>query len=119
MPIYDFQCEDCNKRFDELTSFDETGVFEGVKCPLCGSEKKTLLVTGKFGGFAFANPVGTDRWHSEDKGHDYRFKHNVPNVLAQREHAERNSHMGGTADIYGTGQADADINTDANWGEVK
>jgi putative FmdB family regulatory protein len=118
MPTYDFLCEPCNKRFEEFTSYDESGVYEGVKCPLCGCSDKKIKVPSVVA-FSFANPVGTDRWNSDKRGHDFRFKHNVPNVKAQREFAQANSHMGGTDEIYGTGQADKDINTDRNWGEVK
>ena len=41
MPIYEYQCEDCDKIFEYLT------VVSGdvpVKCELCGSEKKPSKV---------------------------------------------------------------------------
>lgn len=44
--------------------------------------------------FNFSNPVGTGRWNSDSTGHDYRFKHNIPNVKKQRKMAEAMSHMG-------------------------
>lgn len=118
MPIYDFLCEACNKQFEELAKYDETGVYEGVKCPLCGRSDQKKQLPSSFA-FAFSNPVGTDRWNSESQGHGYRFEYNKPNVRAQREFATANSHMGGTEDIYGSGQAEADLNNDANWGEAK
>lgn len=100
MPSYDFKCDACDIRFQEITSYDEAGVYADVKCPDCGrSDKKTRLWV--MCNFAFANPVGTDRWNSDAKGHDFRFKHNLPSVLNKRAQAEAASHMGGTSEIYG------------------
>ncbi|MBG29066.1 MAG: hypothetical protein CMI31_03555 [Opitutae bacterium] len=37
MPIYEFNCEDCDKEFETLV---RTSDWEGeVECPSCGSEK--------------------------------------------------------------------------------
>lgn len=100
MPMYDFKCKKkgCEKVFEEIAPYDESGKYPGVVCPHCGSKKKTKLVTCP--AFNFANPVGTDRWMSEDKGHDYRFKYNIPNVVKEREMAQKMSHMG--SDPYGS-----------------
>ncbi len=86
MPIYEFSCKNCKKKYDELVKYDETGKYPGVQCPDCGSKKKERLVS--MVSFAFSNPVGTDRWNSESGGHDYRFKHNIPNVQRERQMAE-------------------------------
>lgn len=92
MPIYEFHCNPCNKDFETLAAYDESGVYPSVKCPKCGSDDKKKWMSKP--NFAFANPVGTDRWNSDGTGHDYRFKHNIPNVQAEREMAQRLSHMG-------------------------
>lgn len=97
MALYDFECQKCGKTYEEFTPYDETGKYKSVKCPECGSKKKIKLMTSCQ--FNFANPVGTDRWNSEATGHDYRFKHNIPKVKAEREMAEAMSHMG--ANPYG------------------
>lgn len=92
MPIYEFMCLKCNQKYDYLTSYDESGKYKGVSCPECNSKKKEKLASSC--AFNFSNPVGTDRWTSGSTGHDYRFKHNIPNVKKQREMAEAASHVG-------------------------
>lgn len=92
MPLYEFECKNCNKRYDALTKFDETGKYKGVVCPECGSKKKNRLISSP--SFAFSDPVGTDRWNNSSTGHDYRFKHNIPKVKEERALAEAVSHMG-------------------------
>ena len=82
MPIFEFLCE-CNTVYEKLTSYDEAGVYPGIVCPECGSEKKEKLISAC--SFQFGNPVGTDRWQD----HDYRYKYNIPNVKRQREAAEK------------------------------
>jgi putative FmdB family regulatory protein len=91
MPLYEFECKSCNKPYDEIVRYDETGTYEDVECPRCGSKKKDKLVSAC--NHAFTNPVGTDKWNSESTGHDYRFKHNIPKVKKEREMAEALSHM--------------------------
>lgn len=105
MPIYAFECEKCKKNFDELASFDESGKYPSVVCPYCGSNEKEKLATCS--NFNFSNPVGTDRWNNGSTGHDYRFKHNIPKVQAERKRAETLSHMG--HDPYGS-TLPADLN---------
>ena len=107
MPIYTFRCKKCEHEYEELSSFDKTGKYPKIKCPECGSASKTNLISSC--NFAFANPVGTDKWNSDSTGHDYRFKHNIPNVKAEREAAQAASHMG--TDPYGD-TSEADINMD-------
>lgn len=106
MPIYCFQCKNCNHEYEELTQYDSTGKYSKIKCPECDSKKKTQLMTTC--NFKFSNPVGTDRWTSDSSGHDYRFKTHAPTVKKQRQVAEQMSHMG--SDPYGdTSAADIDL----------
>lgn len=56
--------------------------------------------------FNFANPVGTDR---HTNSHDYRFKHNLPKVRAERQAAEA---VAGFEQPYETIN---DLNNDAAW----
>jgi putative FmdB family regulatory protein len=37
MPVYDYLCKDCKKRFEEVLTFSEHDK-EDVKCPHCGSK---------------------------------------------------------------------------------
>jgi putative FmdB family regulatory protein len=92
MPFYDFECKKCKHIYDDLVPCDPTGKYKGVKCPECGSKKKTKLAAAC--AFQFANPEGTGRWNNETTGHDYRFKTNLPKVLKERKEAELASHMG-------------------------
>jgi len=45
MPIFAFQCLDCNKEFEEFTSFDKAGIYPGVSCPACESANKTRQIS--------------------------------------------------------------------------
>lgn len=108
MPMYEFQCKKCSHKYEEITSYDPTDKYKGIKCPECGSGKKTKLISTF--NFTFAQPEGTDRWNSESSGHDYRFKHNIPKVKAEREAAQQMSHMG--ANPYGGDGGEADIALD-------
>lgn len=92
MPFFEFVCKKCKTQYDELCEYDETGKWAKVKCPECGSKKKEKLLS--IANFQFAQPEGTDRWNSDSKGHDYRFKHNIPKVKQERAMAEAMSHMG-------------------------
>ena len=112
MAIYDFQCKQCNEVYEELVTYDETGKYTGVRCPKCKSKKKVKLMNAC--ACNFTNPVGTDRWNSESYGHDYRFKHNIPKVQAERANAENKSHMGNAP--YNSID---DISSGKNFGEVK
>lgn len=87
MPLYEFECKNCGKEYDALARFDESGMYKGVECPHCGSDKKDKLVS--MCNHTFTNPEGTQKWDNSQTGHDYRFKHNLPKVLAEREAAER------------------------------
>lgn len=92
MPNYDFECSDCKKKYSDLVKYDPTDLYSDVFCPFCKSNQKIKLANSC--NFNFSNPVGTDRWTSDSTGHDYRFKHNIPKVKAERKMAEQLSHMG-------------------------
>lgn len=38
MPLFEFQCQKCGQRFEELMSTDELATVR-VKCPACGSHR--------------------------------------------------------------------------------
>jgi putative FmdB family regulatory protein len=42
VPIYEFECESCGERFEELVAADT----EGVHCAACGSERTRRLISG-------------------------------------------------------------------------
>lgn len=109
MALYEFTCLGCKKEYEEVAKHDPEGHYSGVVCPACGSDRKTKQMSRC--SFAFANPVGTDRWSNS---HDYRYQHQVPGVAAQRENAAARSHMG--ANPYGSID---DISSGSNFGEVK
>lgn len=95
MPNYEFRCKKCEKKWSELvwpSEIDETEKYPTIKCPDCESVEKDRLMS--VCNFQFSNPVDTDRWNNGSTGHDYRFKHNIPNLMAERKHAEEVSHMG-------------------------
>jgi DNA-directed RNA polymerase subunit RPC12/RpoP len=112
MALRDFHCLDCDENYDEFVNFDEKGEYPDVECPKCHSKKKQSIFTASCS-FNFVNPQGTDRWNNS---HDYRYKHNIPKVIEERANAEKNSHMGGTPQIY---QGIDDINSGKHFGEVK
>jgi len=39
VPVYEFECEECGNRFEELTASDE----RAIACPACGSERTRRL----------------------------------------------------------------------------
>ncbi len=75
MPRYEFKCKTCQKKYDELTSYDELGVYADVTCPDCGSDQKDKLVS------CCAPMPNKD-------SHDYRFFKKIENDRGQREAAE-------------------------------
>ena len=113
MPLYDFSCSDCGKIYEEFASFDETGVYEAVKCPACGSNHKTKVFSGCVA-FAFTNPVGTKKYNAS---HELRYRNAIEKkggVRDQRAMAEKLSHMGSAPynDID-------DVSSGKYFGEVK
>lgn len=105
MPRYDFECKKCNAKYDDLVAYDKTGKYPGVVCPECGSKRKTKMMSAC--SFNFANPVGTDR---HTNSHDYRFHHNLPKVLAERQAAEE---AAASQQAY---ENINDLNVDSAWG---
>ncbi|HVY77712.1 MAG TPA: zinc ribbon domain-containing protein [Solirubrobacterales bacterium] len=41
MPVYEFECEECGERFEELTA-SET---RSLACPVCGSDRTRRLLS--------------------------------------------------------------------------
>jgi putative FmdB family regulatory protein len=41
MPVYEFECEDCARRFEELTASDT----RSLPCPHCGSDRTRRLIS--------------------------------------------------------------------------
>jgi hypothetical protein len=106
---------ECEATYSDLCDrYDESGEYPDTKCPHCNSVKKEKLVSQC--NYMFAQPEGTDRWNSESTGHDYRFKHNLPKVIKERQMAEMASRSGkmpyNSIDDLNTGSID-------NFGEVK
>ncbi|MGI6558550.1 MAG: FmdB family zinc ribbon protein [Limnochordia bacterium] len=48
MPLYEFQCQSCDHKFEELCRSSDT---DKVKCPQCGEKVKRLISA-----FGFASP---------------------------------------------------------------
>lgn len=46
MPIYEYNCEHCNYKFDRIVSTSQTQ----VKCPICQGKTKKLMSTFSVGG---------------------------------------------------------------------
>jgi len=55
MPIYEYFCQDCEKKFDIMVSVSEKEKGLKVKCPACGSSK-TIQMLGSF--FSFSKGQG-------------------------------------------------------------
>jgi len=55
MPMYDFECQGCGKRFTDLTSFDRR---DEMPCPECHSATRVLIASFavKSGGRAEPSP---------------------------------------------------------------
>jgi putative FmdB family regulatory protein len=51
MPIYEYLCADCSGEFEELVS---VSAGDGVRCPDCGSDTVTRLLSS----FATSRPEG-------------------------------------------------------------
>ena len=116
MPIYEMKCDGCGEVYDVWSSMSkkESSVKEAT-CPACGVADKTEIVGAP--SVNFTNPVGTDRWNSESKGHDYRFRHNMDKpggTRDQRAAAARASKVG--AEPY---RRIDDISSGKHFGEVK
>lgn len=44
MPIYEFKCQSCGRRFEKLCSLGEKG--EGFSCPACGASGPRRVMSG-------------------------------------------------------------------------
>ena len=65
MPIYEYICEECAKKFDIKVSMSEKEKGLKVKCPACGTTR-TVQVLGGFSIFSKGSPnsgggCGTNR----------------------------------------------------------
>jgi putative FmdB family regulatory protein len=64
MPIYEFQCTNCNQRFDMVLSFMDS--LSNKYCPYCGGESRRVYFAAptiyKTGGF-----FKTDNRNNTDK----------------------------------------------------
>lgn len=71
MPIYEFRCKSCNKKYEDLTIYDESGVYPNTKCLECGSFDKTICVSSCA---AFPNKDSHDHkfWTKIDKDRGIR-----------------------------------------------
>lgn len=60
MPMYDFRCRECERKFEELVRYDQK---QAVRCPHCGGQAQELVsgfaVSGGGGGGA---PVAAPRF---------------------------------------------------------
>lgn len=116
MPIYELECKKCGFVYDVLCSMSEKEErVKNAKCEKCNSIKKEQIVGVP--SFKFSNPVGTDRWNSESKGHDYRHNFNMDRkggVRDQRKRAEEQSHVGAAPYNHID-----DISSGKHFGEVK
>jgi putative FmdB family regulatory protein len=43
MPLYEYQCKKCNRKFETLVSTSKTN--DQVECPSCGSDETTKLLS--------------------------------------------------------------------------
>ena len=86
MPLYAFECNKCTKRFKALSPFDPKGKYSKVKCPECGSKKKTKLLS------MFSISGGDTKMFN----FGYRAGKNMEKAKAERRAAEAASHLGST-----------------------
>ena len=116
MPRYEMQCDKCAEIYDVWSSMAEkTNSVSQATCPKCQSKDKTEIMGCP--SVKFSNPVGTDRWNSESKGHDYRFKYTMDKPGGprdQRAAAARASKVG--PNPY---RKIDDISSGKHFGEVK
>ena len=111
--IYNFACKKCKHEYEELcTRYDETGEYPDVSCPKCNSKKKNKLVS-LVAEAVFAQPEGTSKWN---RSHDLRYWKKMESVRAERELAEKVSHMGTGDEIYNNID---DITHGKSFGEVQ
>lgn len=116
MPMYEMQCENCKEIYDVWSSMSQKEqTVKEATCPACQSNQKMEIIGCP--SVSFSNPVGTDRWNSESKGHDYRHKYNMDRPGGPRDQraiAARASKVG--PNPY---RKIDDISSGKNFGEVK
>lgn len=66
MPVYEFQCEDCGKKFDTFATFAEKEAGLNPVCPKCGRRR----VRQVFGRFTLLAKSKTDSDDFDDEGLD-------------------------------------------------
>lgn len=113
MPHYEFQCKKCDTIYDEIVAYDEKGKYPTVKCPKCGGKKKDKLLS-QIGGIIFSDPTTSSKYDN----FGYRAGHLMNKAQNERRAAQEASHMGSNP-YHSDAQIAADINNDANYGEVK
>lgn len=116
MPIYEFKCNKCETQYELLCSYDESGKYQKVKCPDCGSKKKKKLLPSSFNSSCGGNPKGTKK----EDSFSYMAGHNMEGAKGLRRHAEENTHMGlaGQPNFYDKSH-ESDVTSGKYEGEVK
>ena len=66
MPVYEFECEDCGRKFDIVATLTEKEAGLKPACPKCGC-KKTRQVLGRFT-LLTSSKSDVDDFDSEDFG---------------------------------------------------
>lgn len=94
MPLYDFQCKSCDKKYEEFSKYDATEKYTSVKCPHCNSKKKSKIPS-RFS-MKFDDPKSSSKWDN----FSYRAGFNMEKAQDERRSAEQLSHMGSSDDIY-------------------
>lgn len=89
MPIYAFQCLKCKTRYEELTEYDASDKYKGVRCPDCKSKRKKKLLDYNIN-VAFENPKESSKWDN----FSYRAGFNMEKAKGERRVAAAKSHMG-------------------------
>lgn len=89
IPVYNFKCLKCACSYTELTSWDETEKYKGVKCPNCKSKKKKRTFDYDIS-CAFTNPKESSKWDN----FSYRAGYNMETAQSDRRKAASKSHMG-------------------------
>jgi putative FmdB family regulatory protein len=95
IPIYEFVCKKCKKKYETLASHDPKGKYPGVECEYCGSKKKEKLLSSY--GVSFTDPKESSKWDN----FGYRAGFNMDKAKKERMHAEKHSRVGNSKDIYG------------------
>ena len=79
----------CSESYEELTSYDETNKYKGIKCPHCKSKRKERTFDYDITAI-FSNPKESSKWDN----FGYRAGFNMDKAKSDRRAAEGKSHMG-------------------------